>query len=525
MSSDLPYSPHRAMEEIEGLPLAVPCLRELDGEVSHDTLHSDDERPIEQSIDLDTIRDSLTVAAHPILALPPEILSEIFIECLPIYSATPDPLRAPMLLGSICGGWRKVALSTPWLWNSFILSVNLGRATEGSAMMQLFECWLSRGGNCPLTMVISCYPGNKDILAARSAGPLPDSLIRALSHCSSRWHDVNLVLPFTDFYRLQAYEGLPILRRLAIKALADASATDPNLTLPPCLNLFKVAPVLQDVYLGDGFPIPNVILPLHQLKYFDSRMAAAVHYLHVLREAPQLVEIGLELRTLRHMDMPPAPIHSNIKSLTLRSWENSFLDVLDFLTCPALETLVISGYGFAPLPPHPLLRFLSRSSPPLTKFVVDFPHSSSDALIQVAQCLIAMPNLVRLDMKSLTVATANDVFNRMCDHNSLFLPKLRTFRVDVNVGLNGPSSWTYDAMIRMLVARWNSPSSDDVVQLQAFCLSSSSSGPRLSPYTTDADNLRNPDPTTFSQLSALAREGMDIEIDLGHNGEGLPLTV
>ncbi|KAJ7686796.1 hypothetical protein B0H17DRAFT_704105 [Mycena rosella] len=468
---------------------------------------------------VDIIRPG-AVSRHPILEVPPEILSEIFIECLPIYSATPDPWRAPLLLGAICRDWRKTALSTPRLWSSFILPVNLGRVTEDSGIIQLFEYWLFRGGSCPLTMVISCYHGTSE---SAPSGLLPASLLRALSDCSSRWHDVNLVLPFADFYRLQTNEGLPLLSRLAIKAVTVQDGT-PDSTPPSLLELFGNAPVLQDVHLGDGFSLSIVTLPLSQLRYFDSRMATTHHYLHVLRQTPNLVEIALDLHTLHSVDMPSAPIYSNIKSLTLRSfqlWENTFLDVLGFLACPALETLVITGYAFAPISPEPLLRFLSRSSPPLREFVVDFPHSGSDALIHVAQCLIGMSTLVRLDIKCLAADTVNDIFSRMCENTSVFLPKLQMLKVVVNTGLDGPSSWTYDAMTRMLFTRWNSQAGHNVGQLQVFSFSYSNRGPRLSPYNPGAETLREPDSVTLLQLSTLAQEGMVIDIDLGHNGEDL----
>ncbi|KAJ6630156.1 hypothetical protein B0H10DRAFT_1112903 [Mycena sp. CBHHK59/15] len=178
----------------------------------------------------DAIRDKPAAIVYPVLELPPEIVSEIFIHSLPVYSATPDPLRAPLLLAAICSDWRKIALSTPSLWSCFILSINLWRATHGSTMIiQLFECWLSRSGGCPLTITIGCYaPSPSDSRSAPlNLFSLPDIFIHALSRSSSRWHDMNLVLPYADFYRLQADEGLSLLKRLAIKA-SDTGLENPT---------------------------------------------------------------------------------------------------------------------------------------------------------------------------------------------------------------------------------------------------------------------------------------------------------
>ncbi|KAF8879316.1 hypothetical protein CPB84DRAFT_1622766, partial [Gymnopilus junonius] len=62
---------------------------------------------------------------HPLRALQPEILSKIFLYCLP-YSYwspcwedapnRPKPSEAPLLLSQICRRWRTVALHTPQLW-------------------------------------------------------------------------------------------------------------------------------------------------------------------------------------------------------------------------------------------------------------------------------------------------------------------------------------------------------------------------------------------------------------------------
>ncbi|KIJ13172.1 hypothetical protein PAXINDRAFT_50824, partial [Paxillus involutus ATCC 200175] len=50
---------------------------------------------------------------------PPEVLGEIFVQCLPGDTYIhPGPDTVPLLLTGICKGWRQVALSTPRLWCS-----------------------------------------------------------------------------------------------------------------------------------------------------------------------------------------------------------------------------------------------------------------------------------------------------------------------------------------------------------------------------------------------------------------------
>lgn len=440
---------------------------------------------------------------HPILQLPPEVLSEIFIECLPQYSAAPASTRAPMLLAAICRDWREIALSTPFLWSSFILSVNLLRAKDGSSVVRLFETWISRSGSCPLTMVINSVFASFSMNAAPVQHTLPESFISALNRCSSRWHDVNFMLPLTDFYRLQADEGLPLLRRLSITAAPNTASVESESPLPP-LKLFSIAPLLRDISLGPDFTPHNVILPLHQLTYFDSRASTSIaHCLDVARGAPGLMELRLDLHTLENW----SPVRTNIKTLNIFSvmWGNNVLDVLDCMTCPALETLVV--HGSVAMSALPLHRFLSRSSPSLRELSLDCLLGPSDALVETVPCLIALPTLAHLNIRPLAGATAHDIFSRMCDPTSPFLPRLQTLRVQVNVGEAPRMSWTYGTMTRMLVARWNKRAGDDVDQLRVFTFSfSGSSG------SFGTDPFAQPDGATLEQLERLAEQGMDIEL-------------
>ncbi|KAJ7068769.1 hypothetical protein C8F01DRAFT_963465, partial [Mycena amicta] len=64
----------------------------------------------------------------PVLTLPPEILSEIFLHCLlepdqPVPKLNPERPRAPLLLLQICRTWRNVAIGTPRLWQRLSVCV------------------------------------------------------------------------------------------------------------------------------------------------------------------------------------------------------------------------------------------------------------------------------------------------------------------------------------------------------------------------------------------------------------------
>ncbi|KAJ7827093.1 hypothetical protein B0H13DRAFT_1657130, partial [Mycena leptocephala] len=67
------------------------------------------------------VEESLALIVYPVLTLPYEITSRIFVACLPSDGVRPSPDAAPLLLAQICRHWRKIALSTGELW----CSVNL----------------------------------------------------------------------------------------------------------------------------------------------------------------------------------------------------------------------------------------------------------------------------------------------------------------------------------------------------------------------------------------------------------------
>ncbi|KAJ7720927.1 hypothetical protein B0H16DRAFT_1386558, partial [Mycena metata] len=66
----------------------------------------------------DILQDRLDAYTYPVLTLPNEIVSEIFIHFLPVYPKTPPMIgrSSPNVLGQICRRWREIAFGTPALW-------------------------------------------------------------------------------------------------------------------------------------------------------------------------------------------------------------------------------------------------------------------------------------------------------------------------------------------------------------------------------------------------------------------------
>ncbi|KAJ7919611.1 hypothetical protein B0H13DRAFT_1606049, partial [Mycena leptocephala] len=63
------------------------------------------------------LESDLATVVYPILTLPNEITSRIFVQCLPTHGRIrPSPRKAPLILAQICRQWREIALSTSEMW-------------------------------------------------------------------------------------------------------------------------------------------------------------------------------------------------------------------------------------------------------------------------------------------------------------------------------------------------------------------------------------------------------------------------
>ena len=188
--------------------------------------------------------------------LPDDILSEIFIQCLPqgVY-ATLSPHDAPILLTHVCNRWRNVAHSTPHLWSSLHIPVHPDsrfNALSEEAMVARDEHvnrWLLRAGSLPLSLSF-CSPVDRAI-GETSTQDLTRLIKQVPSTSHGNWSDFTCTL-WTAF---QLSDGEPVF------------SFDHNI-LTPLQRVPKLAMEisLRGVPLADAQEVADAFLVLLDLK-------------------------------------------------------------------------------------------------------------------------------------------------------------------------------------------------------------------------------------------------------------------
>ncbi|KAJ7149600.1 hypothetical protein C8R46DRAFT_522036 [Mycena filopes] len=103
-------------------------------------------------------QDRLDTYCYPVLRLPNEITSEIFVHYLPAFPLRPPltGIMSPTLLTQVCRAWREIALSTPTLWRAISF---MGLEIPYAQAVEIVDVWLRRSRSCPLSIEVYC-PGN-----------------------------------------------------------------------------------------------------------------------------------------------------------------------------------------------------------------------------------------------------------------------------------------------------------------------------------------------------------------------------
>ncbi|KAJ7720905.1 hypothetical protein B0H16DRAFT_1896677 [Mycena metata] len=184
----------------------------------------------------DLLQGRLGAYTYPVLTLPNEIVSEIFLYFLPVYPEPPPIIgrSSPNVMGQICRKWREIALRTPVLWRAITLSLRNGKRLDQK--LRLLELWLQRSGSCLLSIHMDLEVDAVDLEGDVGTETL-DLFTHAIAAHSARWEYLRLYLP--DVYPFPSIgTPLPFLRELTMNSV---NGTD------PLTEALHAAPLLRAV--------------------------------------------------------------------------------------------------------------------------------------------------------------------------------------------------------------------------------------------------------------------------------------
>ncbi|KAJ7672435.1 hypothetical protein DFH06DRAFT_92943, partial [Mycena polygramma] len=310
------------------------------------------------------VQQRLDAYIYPVLTLPPEIVSEIFVHLLPAYPRLPlaKDLLALAQLGENCRTWREVSLSTPSLWRAMSVSVPdthtmraigmLGRLPKviGGEIRALKTC-LKRSGALGLSIALDIRLINQEQLVP---------LIETVSAHSSRWEHLKI---FSSPNHISSIQG-PFSSLRSLKICSSYDEYDNFVDRVRKLTVCGSAPVLRRVMLAQYSKKHHLSLPWSQLVVLIVDTIRAEDSAHVLTLAHNLVYCRL---TISGQFIPSSvAIFPRLETLVLRALVpgqrvNPAHGFLGSLTLPALRRLQISKTLLLPDPISTLRALISRS--------------------------------------------------------------------------------------------------------------------------------------------------------------------
>ncbi|KAJ7334294.1 hypothetical protein DFH08DRAFT_303764 [Mycena albidolilacea] len=418
---------------------------------------------------------------YPILTLPSEITSEIFVQSVGSpYTMSHHP---PIIFIRICRVWRTIALTTPQLWTTLCLHFN-GNDYPPEGLARFVAQFTDRAKNLPLSSTFHGFAG----------GIAGHDLAAILERQAPRLRDLVLSMEVLDFPILSKERQFPALEKLTLGGFCFARSDS---DVPNMMHTFLDAPQLRQVVLHTGVTREHFLLPWSQLVKFAVATISTADCLQILRDAPML-------KTCRFSGIydagpvgSPATAHS-LEELVIVGWGN----LLNFLDLPHLRTLSLDHVDTRDIS----IEFFARSSESLQEVTyTGRVDSDSDSDSISIDWLRPMDQLTTLTLTTIPEHFATALLralNREVDDR--FLPHLRHLEMT-------RATYTVDApVVAALWSRCDTTSTapnPDAVQLESLRLLCV----RSYPDSTLQYRWENAgEDIDWDALADLGRAGMDV---------------
>ncbi|KAJ7627863.1 hypothetical protein DFH06DRAFT_1476049 [Mycena polygramma] len=336
----------------------------------------------------------------PALTLPADVVSIIFVLCLPTHGrVAPSPTAAPLLLAQICRSWREVAIDTCQLWSSIYLDfpdpfLKANRAQEESfkKVFHLLETWVSRAKGHPLSFGVDKGSGRQaSELLSMLSGIVGDREVQkaispALLHFMAMHSGQIQRLEVAHVSATQFRQIIPINTPLPLLESLAAPYVD------HLRDIIEGAPSLRELSLFGGKPVTDAV-------DFSSRILTSLELgkhigtatlFRLLPEFPALERLKCGVSHWHPGLMPATPTtHARLRSFILGGYESTF--VLNMLVLPNLRSLVITDYPFLDV----ILSFVTRSSCVLRTLGIGVEEFKK---VELASFLAAFPFVETLEI-------------------------------------------------------------------------------------------------------------------------------
>ncbi|KAF9004758.1 hypothetical protein BDQ17DRAFT_1408716 [Cyathus striatus] len=352
----------------------------------------------------------------PMRNLPTELLSDIF-----IYVCAGEDLDVGLNTGSIwklqqvCVRWQEVVQSTPTLWNTFKMEMNIFTSVYNeSHVTQRVEACLEYSGNAPLT--ISILPHEAWIFST--------DILDIIAKHAYRWYsfaiDADILewaVLWTEMEALIQQHGLPRLRVLTVERNNnyDEYGDSP-------FSVFKYATALEEIHLYKIVLPDDSEIPCSQVKKLTmSRCNSASEdsLRSLLHAMPLLEELGWIDKILEFDQPPSQPIQlPSVKSLTIHEFDDEAeQDSWPKLCVPSLTCIEITQ----DIDIHSFISMLQRS-----KCTIKRLHLIDSSLHFLAGISNELHDLEEL---SLSLTVNSDILDSLVWNMTQILPSLRKLEV------------------------------------------------------------------------------------------------
>ncbi|KAJ7686928.1 hypothetical protein B0H17DRAFT_1332579 [Mycena rosella] len=419
----------------------------------------------------------LAAISYPVLTLPTEITSEIFLRYMekPLRFPGPSPLR----LASICRLWRAIALSTSKLWTHWSQFFDIPTAEVLASRLQ---CWLPRAGGLPVDLRIKLPP---------SPTQESDAILRILAQHSSRWGNLKMVSSGPISFPADLRGRFSSLTKMALDSYPSSEG-------PSTITAFSDASHLREVSLYNIALVDwRNSLPWSQLTKLELSFVTVEECLEMLEQTSSLevLEFFSQLEGQDSVTSPPR-ILDHLHTIHLGS--DCSHRLLDFLVLPSLAHLHLGLDSECAERVAPLIRRSGCSPRTLGLYIWDPDFAP------ILQCISSVPSVRELQMTWVggTTIEFSQLFKTLAEGPSC-LPALESINIeDCQTNIHLPS------LVQMLRAR--TTGKDGVAMLTSFRLSFSQDNQH-----EDAIDFEQQDKDVelaLDRLGGLRSQGLQVEI-------------